>query len=733
MGENHVSLIKLPVMFNGRLRIKAMLDSGAQGNFVAAALVRRAGLNERPKARTYALHVANGRPMPGKSRVRYEIDVPIEIHGHQEWITLDVMEESRHDLILGIPWLRKHNPHVNWEKKELSFKRCNCTLQAKPTHRTTQMVDERAINTIVSRPEVDKHESTLADAGRNHQVTKRKDVEKRTTHDIPDEYKEWSHLFREEEGKANLPKHQPWDHTIDLEEGKTPPFGPLYGKSGKELQWEEEFINKNLDKGYIRESKSPAASPFMFVLKKDGAPRPCIDYRALNNITIKNRYPLPNISELRDRLSRAKIFTAMDLRDGYHLVRMKEGEEWKTAFRSRYGLFEYTVMPFGLTNAPATFQELINNTLRNYLDIFVVAYLDDILIYSENEKEHVTHVKIVLDALRQAHLRIKPEKCKFHVTELEFLGHVVNTKGFSISPEKIETIRAWPTPASIGDVREFLGFCGFNRQFIKDYSKITIPLTALTKKDVTFKWTEQCDQAFKRLVQASISAPVLVAFRSDEPLRMETDASDLAIGACVKQERDEQWHPVAYYSYKFIDAETRYDIHDKELYAIVKALKHWRIYAHGCSELTIFTDHKNLLRFTTTKELTPRQARWSEALGQYKFKILYTPGKENGRADALSRRKDLAGDKIKTYSAILKENKDGSLGPTAELNQLLIISKDVPKRTTRRGHTTTPRRPSIRTSRNQKNNGTNTTELQLQRNQGSCNQLHQEVRRLPKE
>jgi len=540
------------------------------------------------------------------------------------------------------------------------------------------MVDERAINTIVSRPEVDKHETNLADAGRNHQVTKHKQEEKSTTLDIPDRYKQWSHLFREEEGAKALPKHTSRDHRIVLEEGKTPPFGPLYAQSEKELQWTREFLKKAIDRQWIRESESPAASPMIFVAKKDGTPRPCIDYRALNNMTVKNRYPLPNIQELRDRLGRARIFTSLDLRDGYHLIRIAEGEEWKTAFRTRYGLYEYQVMPFGLTNAPATFQAMINDVLRNYLDIFVVAYLDDILVFSEDERDHGQHVEIVLKALDTANLRVKAEKCKFHVTELEFLGHIVNREGIQVSPDKIQKVKEWKSPTNLRGIREFLGFTGFNRQFVADYSEITIPLTNMTKKDIPFDWTKECERAFQTLREACISPPVLIHFQSNRPLRLETDASDLAMGACAKQEKDGKWHPVAYYSCKFSPEETRYEVHDKELLAIVEAIKHWRIYAHSCSELTVFTDHKNLTRFTTTKELTQRQARWSETLGQYKFRIVYTPGKENGRADALSRM-DNNGEKVKTYSAILRQNPDGSLEPTRELNQLLVLTREVPE------------------------------------------------------
>jgi hypothetical protein len=207
-------------------------------------------------------------------------------------------------------------------------------------------------------------------------------LEKHATPAIPVAYKEFKKLFQEELGLDALPKHQPWDHKIILEEEKTPGFQPIYGMSEKELQELKTYINVNVKKGFIRKSESPAGFPVIFVPKKNRKLRLCVDFRKLNNITIKNRYPLPNISELQDRLAYAKIFTALDLRGAYNLIRIKEGEEWKTAFRTRYGHYEYTVMPFGLTNALATCQALVNDVLREHLDIFVVAYLDDILIYS---------------------------------------------------------------------------------------------------------------------------------------------------------------------------------------------------------------------------------------------------------------------------------------------------------------------------------------------------------------
>ena len=267
------------------------------------------------------------------------------------------------------------------------------------------------------------------------------DTVRETPRQVPHIYRNWRHLFREEATAAALPKHQPWDHEIKLEPGKQPTFGPIYALSEKELGTLRKYLDENLKKGFIRKSESPAGYPILFVPKKDGTLRLCVDYRKLNSITIKNRYPLPNISELQDRLQGAKYFTKLDLRGAYNLIRMKAGEEWKTAFRTRYGHYEYTVMPFGLTNAPATCQEMINDALRQYLDIFVIAYLDDILVFSKTMELHVDHVITVLKCLDERDLRLKPEKCEFHRKEVDFLSFVVGRNGIRIDPNKIKAIK----------------------------------------------------------------------------------------------------------------------------------------------------------------------------------------------------------------------------------------------------------------------------------------------------
>ena len=659
--------------------MKALLDSGSQANYVSARAAFVAGLRPLKKRVPYPIHVANGQPMPEQSEIRHEvISVPMEIHGHQEKLTLDYFGLATHDVILGLPWLRKHNPTMDWSKNTLSFENCECTRKFGPAQRTTSLADEKMINAITSQPERQRtpnSASTERSSGKNAGNTGATSAPPT----IPEEYKRWKYLFQEETDATALPRHQPWDHEITLQEGKQPTFGPIYAMAETELKVLRQYIEDNLKKGHIRESKSPAGYPVIFVKKKDGSLRLCIDYRKLNDITIKNAYALPNAVEMRDRLSHAKIFTALDLRGAYSLVRMKAGEEWKTAFRTRYGHYEYTVMPFGLTNAPATFQGLMNNVLRAHLDRTVIVYLDDILVYSATQEEHVEHVKQVLICLEKAGLRLKPEKCEFHKKEVAFLGFTVGTNGIKMSEDKIRVIKEWKQPKTVTEILAFVGFCNFNRDFIKDYSQIALPLTQLTRKDTPWQWGEIQEKSFQTLKAECIKPPTLVIFRSGEPLQMETDASNLALGACIKQQRDGKWHPIAYYSRKFSGPEERYDVHDKELLAIVDALKHWRIYAQSCSELTIFTDHKNLIYFTTSKPLTPRQARWSERLGEFKFKIVYTPGKDNGRADALSRRSDIAGTKTVVNETLLTINPNRLIGPPQQINSIMTIRHNVPE------------------------------------------------------
>jgi hypothetical protein len=458
---------------------------------------------------------------------------------------------------------------------------------------------------------------------------------------LPKNLSDFLDVFSKKEAEK-LPPHRSSDHAIEIQPDKLDqlPRGRLYGMSRNELEELDRYLKDNLAKGFIRASKSELASPVLFVKKPGGGLRFCVDYRGLNAITVKNRYPLPLICETLDRLSRARIFTKLDIISAFNRIRIKEGQEHLTAFQTRQGLFEYLVLPFGLCNGPATFQSYINEALRGYLDDFVTAYLDDILIYSENELEHELHVKRVLQRLRDFGLQVDITKCSFNVTKVKYLGLIISTEGVRMDPEKIRTITEWPPIANVKDVQSFLGFANFYRRFIYNFSKIAAPLTRLTKKDIKWDWNAECQQAFDTLRAAFTSEVVLAHYDPEREIVVETDASDYVSAGILSQYDDKRvLRPIAYFSRKHSPAECNYEIYDKELMAIVRAFENWRPELEGSAHpIDIITDHKNLEYFTTTKLLSRRQARWAEFLSRFDFRIRYRPGTQGGKPDALTRR-----------------------------------------------------------------------------------------------
>ena len=293
---------------------------------------------------------------------------------------------------------------------------------------------------------------------------------------------DFTNVFLKEKALVLLERTELHEHVINLEHDKQPPYGPIYSLGLVKLKILKTYIKTHLKTGFIQPFKSPAGAPILFDKKPDGSLRLCVDYQGLNNLMIKNRYPLPLIGESLDRLGRAKRFTQLDLTSAYYRMRIKEGDEWKTAFRTRYGHFEYQVMPFGLSNAPASFQGYINKILAEKLDIFVIVYLDDILIYIEDqERGHVEVVRWVLDILRKNGLFANLKKCRFHKDEVRFLGYVVSSQGIRMEDERIEAVRNWPEPKSVRDIQVFIGFANFYRRFIRGFSRIATPLTSMLK------------------------------------------------------------------------------------------------------------------------------------------------------------------------------------------------------------------------------------------------------------
>jgi hypothetical protein len=459
---------------------------------------------------------------------------------------------------------------------------------------------------------------------------------------VPSDYHEFADVF--DKGKASqLPLHHLYNLKIDLEEGSTPPLGTIYPLSPVELEALRKFLDENITTRLLRSSSSPHGALVLFVKKKDGSLCLCVDFRGLNQITKKDQYLLPLISNLLESPSRAKIYMKIDLRSTYHPIQIASGDEWKTAFRTHYGSYEWLVMPEGLTNAPAVFQQFVNSVFADMLDICVIIYLDDILIYSQDLASHKNHVREVLRCLCKHQLYAKPEKCEFHSMSMEYLGYLLSPDGLTMSNEKVQAIIDWLEPQKVKDIQSFLGFANFHHRFIYNYSDIVVLLTRLTRKDAPWNFLDECRKSFEMLKRAFTTAPILMHWMPNVPLIVEMDALDYAIAGilsiiCL----DSEIRPVAFYSRTLTPLELNYDTHDKELLAIHEAFWTWRHYLEGSSKpVDVVTDHKNLEYFATTKLLSHHQARWSEFLHQFNMIICFRPRKLGAKPDFLTRHWDV--------------------------------------------------------------------------------------------
>jgi transposase InsO family protein len=492
---------------------------------------------------------------------------------------------------------------------------------------------------------------------------------------LPEEYHEFADVFSKRESDLMPPSRKNVDFKIHLEDEADPVrdigHGPIYKMNAEELEAAYKYMAENLEKGFIAPSSAPFASPILMARHPStGKLRFCVDFRRLNAITKKDRYPIPLVDELMDRLAGAKYFTKLDIRQGFHRIRISPESQDLTTFRTRYGMFKYKVVPFGLSNGPAVFQRYVNTQFFDYLDKFLTAFMDDLLIYSKTLKEHKEHVRMVLQRLREAGLQASISKCEFHVTRTRYLGFVITTEGIEADPQKIEIVLNWKVPTTIKGVQSFLGFCNFYRRFIRNYSRISRALHRLTKKDKQFLWTVECQAAMEALKQALTSAPVLRYYDPSLKTRVETDASDEVVAGVMSQQDPESmaWHPIAFYSTSMNSAEQNYEIHDKEMLAIIRAFQEWRPELEGLQRVSPFeviTDHRALEYFMTSKKLNARQARWAEFLSRFNFQIQYRPGKENTLADALSRPE--ASIKADRTQVLLKPER---LAPEIEISSL---------------------------------------------------------------
>ena len=575
------------------------------------------------------------------------------------------------DVILGMTWLRRLNPKIDWRQETVTVRHRGRNHSFRVIKEPTRQSQLQSMATTVttprqstsetpktSTPQSKDYQSSAISVRAVRKMIKREEVEalilgmatiETTTGKQTEEkelqesatiiLREFKDVFPEELPKA-LPPARPVDHRIELLPGSQPCAQRMYRMSAAELDEMKNQLDDLLSSGLIRPSISPFGAPVLFVKKKDGGMRMCIDYRALNRITIKNRYPLPRIDELFDRLKGAKYFSKIDLRSGYHQVRIHEADVAKTAFRTRYGHFEFLVLPFGLTNAPATFMHLMNSIFKPFLDLFVLVFLDDILIYSRTLVEHQRHVRQVLEVLRKNKLYANAKKCSFFQRSLSFLGHVVSEKGLSMEQDKVKAIQDWPAPTNITGVRSFLGLAGYYRKFVRNFSRIAAPMTELEQKNQTFEWKKPQQNAFEELKKAITSAPILIAPDDTKPYVVTTDASGFAVGATLSQDHGRGQQPIAFMSKKMLPSERIYPVQQQELLAVVCALREWRHYLHG-RKFKVITDHQSLRYLPTQPTLSLKQARWMEFLQQFDFDWEYKPGRTNVVADALSRRFDL--------------------------------------------------------------------------------------------
>ncbi|WVZ79940.1 LOW QUALITY PROTEIN: hypothetical protein U9M48_027462 [Paspalum notatum var. saurae] len=573
-----------------------LFDSGATHTFLSKSYALRHGIKMYKLKKNYHI-TAPGSPVTTSLMAR---QLKVDIGPESFVINPVVLPHQGIEVILGMNWMAENDAVLHVGSKAVQLK-SKVTGKILKVHIPEQKYIEATVNT-----------TELQELKKIPVVCEFPDV-------FPEELPEF-------------PPDRDVEFKIDLVSGAAPVSRRPYRMAPDELKEWKTQLQEQLDKGFIRPSSSPWGCPALFGKKKDqGGKRLCVDYRPLNAVTAKNKYPLPHIDILFDQLAGAKVFSKIDLRSGYYQIKIKEEDIPKTAFSTRYGLYEYLVMSFGLTNAPAFFMYMMNSMFMNELNKFLVVFIDDILIYSKDEKEQEEHLRIVLARLREHQLYAKFSKCAFWLREVSFLGHILSEEG--VDPSKVEHVLNWKQPETVTEIRSFLGLAGYYRHFIKDFSKTTKPMTSLTKKNAKYLWDPKCKEAFTSLKKLLTSAPVLAQPDVTKPFDVYCDASGNGLGCVLMQEG----RVIAYASRQLRKHEANYATHDLELAAVVHALKIWRHYLLG-NTCHIYTDHKSLKYILTQSKLNMRQRRWLELIKDYDLEIHYHPGKANVVADALSRR-----------------------------------------------------------------------------------------------
>ena len=549
----------------------------------------------------------------------------IGANGYRSLISCEIANVGRYDLIIPVGWWHNEHPLNNIaDPSKWVFEQAKCHAH----------IEAEAVADLFEWDETVAYD----EEAQYVEWMEREEEGGVQWETLPQPYWQYKELFDEKEAPM-LAAGRTFDHAINLKDGAEPPWGPIYPMSAHQLNVRDKYLKKMMAEGKIADSESTYSAPILFVAKLDGSLPLCVDYRNLNKLTILNKYPLLVMAKLGDHVAGANVFTKLDLNDGYHLIRIRRGDDHKTAFRTRYGPYKYKVIDFGFVNSPATFQTMMNKILRAFVDHGLVVYIDDILIYSENMDDQIKLVLKVLHRLEQPDLAVSLKKSVFHQEEVEFLGYIVKTSGVTMGDRKVKRVQNLAHTGSVKEVQILIGFANFYKPFIKDFSKVCKPITKTLKgtpKD--FHRGREQEEAFAGLKKRFTTAAILSHFYPGTRTVVERYASDFVLGCVLSQYQARRLHPVALHSRKLNSAERNYEIHDKELLAIMEAFKEWKRYLWGEEEpVMVYTDHQNLQSFLTKKVCNQRQIRWAQELTNYNFKIVYRPGSRGGKPNALSR------------------------------------------------------------------------------------------------
>jgi len=651
IDTNNVFLIQMTI---NNIRCVALYDSGCTGMvisekfisnhpslpMVASSSITHASLADQ-RIVPIKYMCPNAELISGPTRDNYDL----------------IVAPIRYDIIVGLPWITKNNASVDWDNRilntrhgpilevnelpsinellfsdDVEFSPDDDDLKCYDKYSETMLINEFQVENIInnscinsSSPSISTPNSTV------HPLAAKliKEYSDRLRDELPDE----------------LPPRRPYDPKLEFRQKSELKNRPMYRMSQSELISLREILEKLIKRGQIYECDAPFASPAFLIKKKLSGHRLLVDMRQLNDAIKDYSWPLPNILSLLDRSKGCKVWSTLDMVSGYQQMRVHPDSEILTAFRCPLGVFAWRTLPQGCKVSPAAFSRMMQSVFKELP--FVCVYLDDLLVCSKDEAEHEQHLRQVFDTLRKNHLYASREKTKLFQKRVEYLGYVLSEDGIHTDPKKIAAIKDWPVPKNPKQIRQLLGSFGYYRRFVPNFSNVAAPLILLTGKDIEFKWTDECQNAMDKLKEFLCSAPILRPFDEDLKTFVMTDASDFAVGAVLEQMHPDGRHPVEYIFKKLISYQQKYEVHIKELYAIVTSLEHWNHYISG-RHVVFETDHHPLKYIKTQKNLSHMHARWLDTISEYDIEIRYKPGKENTIADGLSRRPDLEISNIQT-------------------------------------------------------------------------------------